>query len=116
MNAPDINDSPESAARGSQQRSVVPLGEDWEGNQITEQEPPEKMIRVWQIEPHPSNSEYDSCVCRSYQTACLMARMAIEGVMDSTDPEVIADEGVTVKVQLIQMRKDEYEAIIADNE
>lgn len=87
---------------------------DWEGKEIPEQEPPQTLITVWQIKPHPTNSAYDACVCRSYNTACKMAKRAIEKLMETTEPEDLAD-GVTVTVQLIQMRKAEYDAIIANS-
>lgn len=88
---------------------------DWKGEAIKEQEPPDKMINVWVIEPHPNDSRYDSCVCRPYQQAGMLAKLAIEDAMDSANEETLKKEGVTVKVKLIQMRKDEYEGLMAED-
>lgn len=87
---------------------------DWQGKPITEQEKPTKLVKVWMIEPHPDDSAYDACLCRSYQMAVEAMKRAIENTVDAAEEETLTNEGVTVKVKVIEMRLCDYEAEIAD--
>jgi hypothetical protein len=114
MNTPDVTEQPESANAGCVQRVVMPPT-DWQGKPITEPEEPTKLVKVWMIEPHPTDSAYDACLCRSYQHAVEAMKQAIENTVDAAEEETLTNEGVTVKVKVIEMRLCEYEAEISQD-
>ena len=113
-NDPDITDSPESAARVSSSVSGY-AANDWQGKPITEKEEPTKLVKVWMIEPHPTDSAYDACLVRSYQQAVEAMKLAIENTVDAAEEETLTNEGVILKVKVIEMRLCDYESEISQD-
>ncbi len=103
-------------------QELIPVGSsdvfgcDWEGKPITGQEPANKLVLVWQITPHPTDSSFDTCVERDYHKAVELAKEAIENWVDQADEECLKGDGVTVSMKLILMRLDEYQAVQAEGD
>lgn len=90
---------------------------DWKGIAITELEPPDKVILVWEISPHPTEpGDYYYCLERGYQRAIELAQLAIANGMDETGEETLRAEGTTVVVKLREIRLDEYEEVVREND
>ncbi len=84
---------------------------DHEGKEITEQESPDKIIKVWCISPHQQD-EYAYCVERDYHKAIKIAKDTVEYLMDSTG----SDEKIEVKIWVIEMRLCDYLEIIENSQ
>ena len=81
---------------------------DYHGREITVEEGPDTLIRVWTIQPALSN-DYDSVVNRCYQDAVAYATRVVEDLMD--DPDVELPIKITIDQQT--MRLSTYQEIVA---
>ena len=71
---------------------------DYHGKLIPNDEPPEKRIIVWTVEPS-IDSSYDITIIRSYHQAVSYAQSVVESLMDDPDQQY----PVTVKIGQMEM-------------
>ena len=80
---------------------------DWEGSLVPENEPDDKKILVWEVDPHPSNSDYDVLWERSWQRMLEIVSNSLETHMERFTPEELR-EGVSIKFKLVEMTVGEW--------
>lgn len=84
------------------------MNKDHYGRPITEDEPLNKVIKVWEITPHVDTS-YDTLVEREYQKAVEAAKCVVEHLMDEPF------EGcLEIKIRLIEMTLEDYYGFVEE--
>jgi len=87
---------------------------DWDGRPVPDNEPDDKEIMVWEIEP-AHTSEYDGVLIRDYRKAMQYARERLESIMDGAGyEEEDLKEGVSVTVKLVTTTVREYNNVDDD--
>lgn len=87
---------------------------DWNNSEITEPEPDDKIVEVWEIEPSMC-SDADYTVIRAYEDAVDYAQQAIEYASElHTREELLAGQNVVVEMRLKTMRLGDYRALLRD--
>ena len=86
---------------------------DHNGYDVKPDEPPDKEILVWEIEPHLQHSDYDYMVERSWQEMLALVANNLEYFLERHD-EAQLMEGVTIKFKLKKMQKSDYDEIVGE--
>lgn len=79
---------------------------DFHGEDIPENEPLDKVVSVWEIEPC-LDSSYDSAVIRGYQEAVEYAKEAVLTLMDDIEDGF----PIKIKIETVEMTLAEYEEL-----
>ena len=85
---------------------------DWEGKPVPPDEDPAKLIKVWQITPHLTDSSYDSCLIRSWRGALEYVRQNLEICLEAPPVEDLLSHGVSVHFKLAQITVGDYNEIM----
>ncbi len=85
---------------------------DWEGKPVPPDEDPAKLIKVWQITPHLTDSSYDSCLIRSWQGALEYVKQNLEICLEGRSAEDLLSYGISVHFKLVQMTVGDYHEIM----
>ena len=89
------------------------MAKDWEGRNVPDDEPADKVIKVWQVTPHVGDSHFDSYVERGWQDMLAYLNSSLEGWLERVEPDDLA-EGVTLTFKLVDMTVGAYREMIAD--
>lgn len=91
-----------------QPKGKLDYTKDWEGKPIPPDENPSKLIKVWQITPHLTDSSYDNCLIRSWPGALEYVRQNLERCLEAPSAEDLLSHGVSVHFKLVQMTVGDY--------
>jgi hypothetical protein len=90
------------------------MGTDYCGEEIPEDEPDDAEIIVWEVEPHPQTTEFDSMLVRSWQDLVGIMENSIEGMMERPAIDDLLHEPLVIKVRVRKMRKSDYQGVAED--
>lgn len=82
----------------------------YEGIKITEDEPDDKIIKVWEIDPHP-DPNYDVCWVRDYYEMQDYACETLRDCINSSGEKQMLEKGFTIKVKLIEVKLSHYKMV-----
>lgn len=84
------------------------MNTDAEGREIPPDEPLDKIIDVWTIEPSMVGQEYDYIVIRSWQDMLQHVRDNLDCFLERYEEEDLR-EGVSIKIRLRKMTVKDYD-------
>lgn len=83
---------------------------DWQGREVPDDEPDDKLIWVWEVSPHIGDTQYTDYVERGWQDMLAYVRGSLDAWLESfTDDELY--EGVTLTFRRVQMTVGQYKEI-----
>lgn len=83
---------------------------DWQGRLVPPDEPDDKVIKVWQVTPHPGGKHLgDSAVWRSWHDMRLYVKGNLEELLERD--EVMGD-GLTLTFKVVEMTVGDYREIV----
>jgi hypothetical protein len=85
---------------------------DWTNRPVPTDEAPDAVIKVWRVELEPTPGRFDYQLVRGWQAMLDLVRNQTESVLEDDDNE--PEEGVVVKVRLVEMTRQEYDELDTD--
>lgn len=83
---------------------------DWEGKDVSQNEKSDAEILIWEISPHlQASGKYDVAWIRGWQEMLKFLEGNLEFYLEKFTKEEMLEEGVTIKIKLIKMKKDHFE-------
>lgn len=82
------------------------MNTDFEGRPVPENEELEDIIKVWEVEPHPQSSEFDSMYERSWQNMLDIVRGNLDSMLERFLDD--GDDEVKVTFRIVSMPKRAY--------
>jgi hypothetical protein len=107
-----LKDGPKKRGEDTHRSKSMSDERDWEGKPLPPDETADAVIKVWEISPHP-NGTYDYTLIRSWHEVKRFLADTAELYLHDLDESECA-EGVTIKIRLVTVTRDEYEEVIAN--
>lgn len=85
---------------------------DWQGDPVSADEPADKEIVVWVIDPDLSRRGYDELWERDYYRMIDLVQDNIGSYVESKASEDLLEHGVTIKLTTRRMTVGEYREVV----
>jgi len=82
---------------------------DWEGREITGEEERDKVILVWEIDPHLTNSDYTTAWIRGWQDMLDHIGNNMVYFLERFSEDELKNDGVHLTIRLVRTTVGEYE-------
>lgn len=84
------------------------------GRPVPEDESPDTLIDVWEIDPHlQQNGDYDVLWERSWQKMLALVRDNFDTFLERYEDAELR-QGVNVRISLVTMRRSDYDEAVAE--
>lgn len=87
---------------------------DWIGDPVPHDEPEDKEIFVWVIDPDVSRRGFDELWERDYYRMIDLVQDNLADHLESKDPEELREFGVTIKLRVRSTTVGEYREVVGD--